>query len=94
MRMLALATLHREGLIAMTGRLVSLARPDPSFGLRVRDRRIGMGWPIVEAAQRAGISPHSWWLVERGAVEPMSLQGFRIAAVLNTSVVLLMATSG
>jgi hypothetical protein len=74
----------------MTGRLLSVARPERTFGLRVRDRRIGMGWSIVEAAQRAGIPPHSWWLMERGALEPMSLQGFRIAAVLNTSVALLM----
>jgi hypothetical protein len=77
----------------MTGRLLSVSRPDPSFGLRVRDRRISMGWPIVEAAQRAGISPHSWWLAERGALEPMSLQSFRIAAVLKTSVARLMGRS-
>jgi hypothetical protein len=37
------------------------------FGARVRERRIGNGWTIMEAAYRAGIPPKNWQLIEQGA---------------------------
>ena len=76
--------------------IMAQARPPhgsgtPVLGPRVRERRIGAGWAIIEAAARAGISAIAWNQIEQGTLIPAPAELARIASVLNTSVAALTA---
>jgi hypothetical protein len=62
------------------------------FGQRVRERRIGHGWSIMEAAYRAGIPANNWQRIERGTLTLRRSWADRMAAAVHTDVSSLMAS--
>jgi hypothetical protein len=56
------------------------------FGARVRERRIGHGWSIMEAAHRAGIPPNNWQLIEQGALGLRRSWAVRMAGAVHADV--------
>ncbi len=73
---------HLQPLVTFPGQLVEA---QPGLGLRVRERRIGRGMSIVEAAYRAGVAPRTWQRIETGEHMPWSWQLVRVSRVLGTS---------
>jgi hypothetical protein len=61
------------------------------FGERVRERRIGHGWSIMEAAHRAGIPPSNWQLIEQGALPLHVSWAVRMAGAVHADLNSLMA---
>jgi transcriptional regulator with XRE-family HTH domain len=62
----------------------------PALGERIRARRIGKCWSIIEASCRADIPASTWQQIERGELGPTAWQTTRIAAILDTSIATLL----
>ena len=52
------------------------------FALRLRSRRVELGWTMTELANRAGVSGEYISLIEEGKVNTSLDKGFQLAAAV------------
>jgi len=57
------------------------------IGQAIRDRREGLGYTLLEAAERAAVHPNTLWNIERGLVSATGLHLHRIFITLGVSIV-------